>query len=226
MLFVLGVFFIIVTLGIVVYNRPKGQPVIEAILDSTDTLYVDRAVKKFKKEKNKKKRKKKKRIEPQVIIGDDCSESLECPKSMGNGGMKNERRCRAIIERIYGEKFPTVRPKWLKNPATRRNLELDCYCHRLHIEGREKPIRLALEYDGSQHTKMTSYHGGDKRKLLNQMKRDKYKELKCKKLGITLIRVPYWAKGDLEGFITRKLDEIGILPSGYSKHADTKSFEI
>lgn len=207
MLFVLGLIFIIITLGIVVYNRPKGQPVIEAILDSTDNLYVDRAhlyeeKKKVEKKVKKKNRKKDKKEEPAVIAGDDCSGSLECPTSLGNGGHKNEQRCRAILERIFGKPFPTVRPKWLKNPATKRNLELDMYCHEL---------RLAAEYDGKQHYKMTQFHGS-KKELLYQMKRDQYKAKKCKELGVTLIRIPYWAKQDLEGYITRKLKEIGKMP--------------
>ena len=205
MLFVLGFIFIIVTLGIVVYNRPKGQPVIEAILDSTDNLYVDRAhLLEYNDKKKKKKNKAKKNVkkEPKVIIGDDCSTSLECPASLGNGGMKNEQRCRKILERIFGKPFPTVRPNWLKNPATKRNLELDMYCH---------DLRLAIEYDGQQHYKMTQFHGS-KKALLYQMKRDQYKEKRCKELGVTLIRVPYWAKQDLEGYITRKLKEINLLP--------------
>jgi len=209
MLFVLGVVFIIITLGIVVYNRPKGVTPIEAILESTDDLYVDRAHKEYigpkRVKKDKKKDKKRKKEEPQVIVGDDCSGSLECPVSLGNGGHKNEQRCRMILERIFGKSFPSVRPNWLKNPATKRNLELDMYCHQL---------RLACEYQGIQHYKMTQFHG-NKRELLYQMKRDAYKAKKCKELGVTLIQVPYWANSDLEGYITRKLEEIHKLPPGF-----------
>lgn len=202
MLFVLGFIFVIVTLGIVVYNRPKGVTAIDAILDSTDNLYVDKAQKEIFKPNKPVRKKKKKREEPAVVIGDDCSGSLECPISLGNGGMKNEQRCRKILERIYGKPFPTVRPNWLKNPATRRNLELDMYCHEL---------RLACEYDGKQHTMKTKFHRS-KKELSYQMHKDMYKTHRCKKLGITLIRVPYWAKADLEGYITRKLKEAGVYP--------------
>lgn len=220
MLFVLGVFFIIVTLGIVVYNRPKGTSAIEAILDSTDNLYVDRAGRgPYKPSKSSGPIKSKKKVEPSVIIGDDCSESLECPASLGNGGMKNEQRCRKILERIFGKPFPTVRPNWLKNPGTKRNLELDMYCHKLEFvnkRGVTKRVRVAAEYDGKQHTAMTNFHGS-KKELLYQMKKDAYKTKRCKELGITLIRIPYWAKQDLEGYIFRKLEEADLVPKEYNK---------
>lgn len=223
MLFILGVIFIIITLGIVVYNRPKGQPVIEAILDSTDNLYVDRArlledKKKDKKDKKKKDKKKNKKEEPNIVIGDDCSGSLECPASLGNGGMKNEQRCRKILERIFGKPFPSVRPNWLKNPATKRNLELDMYCHKLEFvnsKGQLKQVRLAAEYDGkASHYEVGSFHK-TKKELLYQMKKDMFKTKLCKKLGVTLLRIPYWAKQDLEGYIVRKLQEIDLIPQGF-----------
>lgn len=220
MLFVLGVIFIIVTLGIVVYNRPKGTTAIEAILESTEHLNVSKE-KKYHTEKIKslsKKKKKKKEEDPAVVIGDDCSESLECPEPRDGVGQKNEQRCRAIFEKIYGKPFPSVRPKWLKNPATKRNLEFDMYCHKLEFtnnRGAFKRARIAGEYNGQQHYKMTQFHGS-KKELLYQMKRDAYKTKKAKELGITVIPIPYWAKSDLEGYIIRKLDEVGLIPKEFS----------
>ena len=206
MLFAMGIIFIIVSIGLIIYNRPKGVSPIDAVLDTTNDMYVDKAmidlVKNEPVQISKKKKKKVVMEEPAVIIGDDNSESLECPESLGNGGQKNEKRCRAILEKLFGKPFPSVRPKWLKNPGTKRNLEIDMYCHEL---------RLGVEYDGKQHTQMTSFHR-DKRELLYQMKKDQYKDKKCKELGVTLLRVPYWAKSDLEGYITRKLREIGKIP--------------
>jgi len=246
MLFVLGLFFIIITIGIIVYNRPKGKTVVDAILDSGNNLYADKAeIKKSNKpsqthnkpsqthnkpshthnkpshthNKPSHTHKKEKHVQkdPDVIIGDECSDSLDCPVSLGDGGHKNEQRCRAIFEKIYNKPFPTVRPKWLKNPATKRSLELDMYCHKLEFINSNdvvKKIRLAAEFDGEQHYKMTQYHG-NKKELLYQMKRDMYKTKKCKELGITLIRIPYWAKSDLEGYILRKLKEHNLVPKGY-----------
>jgi len=57
---------------------------------------------------------------------------------------------------------------------------------------------------------MTGFHK-NKTELLYQIRKDQYKDKRCKELGITLIRVPYWAHEDLKGYITRKLVDIGLL---------------
>lgn len=204
MLFVLGIIFIIISICITVYNKPKNQSIADAILDSGNTMHIEKASKATKTQKPNKKPRKKIKIAPEhdIVIGDDCSQSFECPKPYPDNGNKNENRCRKILEKIFGQPFPSVRPSWLKNPATKRNLELDMYCHNL---------KLAAEYDGAQHSKMTKFHGS-KKELLYQMQRDQYKNKRCKELGITLLRIPYWAKSDLEGYITRTLKENNLLP--------------
>jgi hypothetical protein len=212
MLFVLGILFIIVAIGITIYNKPNDQSAIEAILESSDYLDYDVGTIDFSPSKpNKRKKKKPNPKEPDVIIGDNCEGSLECPKDSGNIGHKNEQRCRKILEDIFKKPFPSVRPKWLKNPATKRNLELDMYCHDLGILNKwGKKVRLGVEFDGAQHSKMTGFHK-NKTELLYQIRKDQYKDKRCKELGITLIRVPYWAHEDLKGYITRKLVDIGLL---------------
>ena len=138
-----------------------------------------------------------------IMKPDKYEGELECPVSLGKGGMKNEKRCRAILEKIYNCDFPTVRPSWLKNPATKRNLEIDCYNH---------DLRIGLEYSpDSSHTTVGSFHK-TKESLIYQIRKDQWKANQCKKLGITLITVPSWATSDLKGYITRKLGEVGKLP--------------
>ena len=63
---------------------------------------------------------------------------------------KHEERCREIFQDIYAEHFKSVRPNWLKNPVTKKNLELDGYCSRIRT-----PLGhgLAFEYDGAQHSR-------------------------------------------------------------------------
>lgn len=129
---------------------------------------------------------------------------IEKPLGRANGNNKNEERCRVIVENLYpGHKFLTVRPDWLKNPTTGRNLELDMYCHEL---------KIALEYQGLQHTEMTKFHRtrGD---LIYQYRKDTYKMQRCKELGITLLQIPHWVKPlELEHFIKNGLQRLQVYP--------------
>lgn len=138
---------------------------------------------------------------------------------------QHEERCREIFQRIYKQKFKSVRPKFLKNPATGRNLELDGYCPniRTHI-GRG----IAFEYDGIQHSKFNGHfhRQGGEDEFIYQTKKDQYKDMRCKEEGIVLVRIPHWvAYEDLERFITNKLKKLQILPSqlpgGYTSHHHT-----
>lgn len=55
------------------------------------------------------------------------------------GKWKMERICKITLEILTGYRFESVRPDWLRNPLTGRNLELDCY---------NDTLKLALEYNG------------------------------------------------------------------------------
>lgn len=117
---------------------------------------------------------------------------------------KKEEKCRQILEKIYNKTFPSVRPDFLKSPATGKNLELDCY---------NSEMKLALEYDGSQHSKYNPYfHRKGVSDFSYQVARDQWKDIICKKEGITLIRVPHWVIDyDLESYIRGKLKDHGKL---------------
>ena len=95
---------------------------------------------------------------------------------------KGERICKLVLEEIYGVPFVTVRPKFLKNPETGHNVELDCYNHSL---------RLAVEYNGEHHYKWPNFTRQSHGAFINQLRRAKYKYEMCEKLGIYLITVPY-----------------------------------
>ncbi|ALH06952.1 hypothetical protein PMV_254 [Port-miou virus] len=117
---------------------------------------------------------------------------------------KHESRCRQILEDIYGRKFESIRPDFLKNPKTGRNLELDCY---------NADLRLALEYDGIQHSKYNKFfHRKGPQQFVDQAKRDLFKDKTVKKMGIDLVRVPHYIRyDDLERFIKTRLKELGRL---------------
>ena len=95
---------------------------------------------------------------------------------------KGEQKCREALEAIYGKPFDCVRPDFLKNPETGRNLELDCY---------NDELKIALEYNGVQHYKWPNFTGQSKEAFTNQLRRDKYKAEVCTEHGIYLINVPY-----------------------------------
>ena len=116
---------------------------------------------------------------------------------------KYEERCREILERIFRRKFPSVRPDFLKNPGTGRNLELDGYCSSI---GTPYGHGLAFEYDGIQHAKYTPRFHASPKHFAGQVQRDRFKTERCRRQGIVLIRIPHYiAYHDLDRFIRQKL---------------------
>jgi len=125
---------------------------------------------------------------------------------------KHEEECRRVFQEFFGVKFKSVRPKWLKNPATNKNLELDGY--NSHIRTR-KGVGLAFEYDGKQHSKYTPhFHKDGVDEFEYQVVKDSWKDKKCKEKGVLLIRIPHFvAFQDLERYIKMILQREGISPS-------------
>lgn len=121
---------------------------------------------------------------------------------------KNEGKCREILERVFQKPFTKIRPDFLKNPVTGKNLEIDCYNAEI-----KTPIGtgLGLEYDGEQHARYTPYFHKTKDDFLNQRTKDTWKDLQCKRQGILLIRVPHFVSyEDLEVFIVNVLRRQGM----------------
>lgn len=116
---------------------------------------------------------------------------------------KTEEMCRKIIQDIYHKPFPSVRPDFLRNPRTHKNLELDCY---------NAELKIALEYNGQQHYTYTQHFHKNKRNFFSQVHRDDWKRKRCRELGIRLIEVPYWVSPvNLRGYITQELSKKGCL---------------
>ena len=112
---------------------------------------------------------------------------------------KGELLCKRAIEDIYGDEFYTVRPDFLKNPETKRNLELDLY---------NENLKIAIEYNGEQHYVFPNCFHKTETEFINQVRRDEYKKQKCKEMEIHLISVPYTVPKnyiDIKKFIMDRL---------------------
>ena len=113
---------------------------------------------------------------------------------------KNEERCREIFEGIFQRPFPKIRPNWLKRSSTGKNLELDGY---------NSDLKLAFEYNGSQHTKFGPMHRGKISAFHDQLERDRLEAQLCAQNGVKLIVIPHTVKYDqLESFIRQQLRNI------------------
>lgn len=132
------------------------------------------------------------------------SRKLEIPSSRKKSESKGERVCKEAAEKIFKLPFNKIRPDFLKNDKTGRNMEIDVY---------NDELKLGIEYNGIQHYKYNPYHHKNGEKdFEEQVYRDKLKEKKCADNGIRLIIVPYLVKhNDIEQYIRVKARDIGIL---------------
>mgnify|MGYP006193692341 CR=1 FL=1 len=99
-----------------------------------------------------------------------------------DGTSHGEIACRKAIETITGKRFRSIRPEFLKNPETGRNLELDCF---------NDELMLAIEYNGYQHYTWPNVFHKTYDDFIKGVRRDKFKMDVCDKNGIFLIVVPY-----------------------------------
>ena len=147
----------------------------------------------------------------------EFDEPLKSPRSLALGNFKcyknnrpskGEALCKQVIEEIYNAPFYCVRPDFLKNPETGRNLELDLY-NDFH--------KVAVEYSGEQHYRFPNSFHKTREEFINQVRRDEYKRKMCDQHGIYLITVPYNIKSNYEGI--KKYIEY-YLPENYAKRLE------
>lgn len=111
------------------------------------------------------------------------------------GESKIERDCKSVMERIFNKPFRKIRPNFLNNPITGKNMELDIY---------NDELKVACEANGIQHYRFTPYFHKSIEVFRAQKYRDYIKRQLCKDNGILLIEVPYDVK-DIQGFILKEL---------------------
>jgi len=127
---------------------------------------------------------------------------------------KREERCREIFQNIFNREFKSIRPNWLRNPATGKNLELDGFCPDIRTP---MGLGLAFEHDGEQHSRYVKhFHRSGPKEFIYQDRKDAYKDKVCKEKGVLLIRVPHYVIfEDLERYIRDKLRFSGVnIPFG------------
>jgi hypothetical protein len=104
-----------------------------------------------------------------------------------------ESECQQVLADIFpGYTFSKVRPNFLQNPTTRKNLELDFYCPELN---------LALEYQGGQHYRFNQSYHNSVQDFYGQLERDRIKQELCTRHGVTLIQVPH-SVGSIRDYLT------------------------
>lgn len=123
-----------------------------------------------------------------------------------------EEITRKLFETLFNEKFERVRLEIMNG------LELDGYCENL---------KLAFEYDGSQHHKFEKLFHKTEDDFEKQKLRDIRKTLLCQQNNITLIRIPYSVKyKDLQDFITTECAKNNIAILNNSKIDHTKFVDL
>lgn len=110
------------------------------------------------------------------------TEKCETKETCGRFESHGERICRQTLEEHYKTPFKNVRPDWLKNPETKRNLELDCY---------NEELGVAVEYNGIQHYQWPNFTRQTRAEFLEQVRRDNFKVERCRREGVYLLIVPY-----------------------------------
>lgn len=114
---------------------------------------------------------------------------------------KGEIECKAVMESIFGVPFVKIRPDWLMNEETGKNLEIDVY---------NPDLKIAVEYNGSQHYHFNKYFHKSELDFAKQLQRDEDKRRKCKDKGVLLIEVPYTIDNEkIREFLIHQLKKNG-----------------
>ena len=136
-----------------------------------------------------------------AVLDSFYTQSNKQPIEKVKGESKGETLCRTIACKVFGRQFTKIRPDFLRNQVTDKNLELDIF---------NEDIKVAIEFNGEQHYKYIPFFHKNYEAFLNQRYRDEMKKGKCKEEGIHLIEIPYTVKlEDIESFIRIESKKLG-----------------
>lgn len=130
----------------------------------------------------------------------------------------SERICRKFFETIFNTKFPIEKKfTWLINNDG----------NQMHLDGYNKKLSLAFEYNGIQHYQYKSYFYKNKEEFEKRTRDDKRKKKLCKENGIILIIIPYWIDFEkMEVFIIKECKKRGIHVTESERKIDWREFGI
>lgn len=94
----------------------------------------------------------------------------------------SERAVRHIVEELFGAEFPSTWPDWLRKRGALQGLQLDGY---------NKTLNIAFEYQGIQHYQFIPYIHRTRENYRALRRRDRWKQQKCVKMGVLLIVIPH-----------------------------------
>lgn len=119
---------------------------------------------------------------------------------------KTEQFGRYYLEEITDLKFDKCRPDFTKTDKYKLGLELDCF---------NKDYKIAIEFDGIQHSKFEPFFHATEDDFKKQQERDNDKNKLCKDNNITLIRIPHQYnfknKNKLFNYLFDQLENCGFI---------------
>ncbi len=124
---------------------------------------------------------------------------------------KSERYCRGYFERIFNAKFPTNKPKWLINYKTEK---------KMHLDGLNKQLKLAFEYNGPQHYHFDPFYHRKYQDFIDQQERDFLKKKLCEENNVVLIIIPFIVSFDnIQDYIVKQYEkQTGLLLTDIPKY--------
>ena len=113
----------------------------------------------------------------------DSTAVWQAPAGQSFGSKGEDLVAEALQNILQAPIKRNIRPNFLRNPETGKNMEIDCF---------NEEYAVAVEYNGVQHYKFPSVFYRNKEDFYAQVYRDRLKRKLCDENNIYLISVPYW----------------------------------
>lgn len=129
-----------------------------------------------------------------------------CPTCSKSG--ISEEVARTTFEQMTGEKFPKIRPAWLRNKRG----------YQMEFDGYSEKLGIAFEYHGIQHFEMNNRYMKNSELLARRVEDDESKHLLANQHGIKLFALTY--KDNFESFpslIIKNAEVMGVPLSIFKK---------